>query len=77
LFGRKIDMIKIDTERFEMKVLAGLKETIAREQPLIFVEVDNENTDQFSRFLSEIRYELRYRNKRYPWNENFLIAPIC
>ena len=76
LLGRKIDMIKIDTERFEMKVLAGLKETIAREQPLIFVEVDNENTDQFSRFLSEIGYELRYRNKRYPRNENFLIAPI-
>jgi FkbM family methyltransferase len=76
LVGRKIDMMKIDTEGFEMKVLAGLRNTIERERPLIYIEIDNANLDDFNGFVQQARYTIRYRNKRYPQNENFLIAPI-
>lgn len=75
LIGRKIDMIKIDTEGFEIKVLAGLTETIDREQPIIYIEIDNKNLDCFHEFMRAVRYEVVYRNKRYEQNENFLISP--
>lgn len=36
---KKIDLIKIDVEGFEKDVLAGLKETIKKYHPIIFMEI--------------------------------------
>ena len=39
----KIDLIKLDVEGFEMKVLSGARGTIVRYKPDLFVEVDDAN----------------------------------
>ncbi|MGZ8892691.1 MAG: FkbM family methyltransferase [Halobacteriota archaeon] len=38
LFGHRIDFLKIDAEGMEIEVLEGLKRTIAKQRPRIFIE---------------------------------------
>lgn len=38
---KKIDLIKIDVEGFEMEVIEGLEKTIQRNQPIVVVEVNH------------------------------------
>lgn len=40
---QRIDVLKIDTEGFEMNVLKGAKKLIERFKPILFVEIDEEN----------------------------------
>lgn len=40
---RRVDLIKIDVEGFEMKVLAGAEAALARFRPLLFVELCDSN----------------------------------
>ena len=40
---KKIDLIKIDVEGFEMKVLKGAKNTLKKDKPDLFIEIDNDN----------------------------------
>ena len=48
LIGNKhTDFIKIDAEGYELKVLTGLKKTINRDKPPIYVEVDDTNRSRF------------------------------
>lgn len=75
LAGQKIDFIKLDVEGMEMRVLAGLRETIARERPIMFVEVDVENIEAFQAWAAESRYLIRDTYKRYRENKNFLLVP--
>jgi FkbM family methyltransferase len=42
----KIDLVKIDTEGFEMTVLRGAEETIKKFKPVLFIEVNDENLKQ-------------------------------
>lgn len=37
--GRRLDLIKIDVQGFEAKLIAGARQTIARDRPTIFCEV--------------------------------------
>src|SRR6185369_17454681 len=39
----KIDLIKIDTEGYEMNILSGSQQTLARYAPILFIEVDDNN----------------------------------
>lgn len=39
----RVDVIKVDTEGFELEVLEGCEEVIDRHHPILFVEVDNDN----------------------------------
>lgn len=39
----RIDLIKIDVEGYELKVLKGARETLARHKPRLFIEVDEQN----------------------------------
>ncbi|WP_238987513.1 FkbM family methyltransferase [Roseovarius dicentrarchi] len=41
------DLIKIDVEGMEMKVLSGLRQTIATHRPVILIEVDESNATAF------------------------------
>lgn len=67
LAGEKPSLIKIDVEALEMKVLNGLKETIARCRPILFVEVDHSNEQAFADFLDAANYEML---NRIPANGN-------
>ncbi len=77
LTGRQVDFIKIDVEGMELRVLAGLKETLTRCRPLIFVEVDRANLFEFKSWFRSNGYAVRARYKRYRTNENFLLEPVA
>lgn len=66
--------IKIDTEGFELRVLRGLVETLARHRPTVFVEVEDANIDEAQAMLIDKGYTLRERFKRYPGVTNFLFV---
>lgn len=74
--GRQIDFIKIDVEGHEMRVLAGLEQTIARNRPKMFIEVDDSNRAAFDAWVESHRYELIKAFRRRPNNENFLMQPV-
>ncbi len=71
----RIDFIKIDTEGFEIKVLAGLEKTIRKHRPTIYIEVDWQNQVEFKSFLQLANYRVEKQHKNYEPNENFLILP--
>ena len=39
----KVDLIKIDTEGFEMNILKGATETITKNKPVLFIELNDNN----------------------------------
>ncbi|MBV7380302.1 FkbM family methyltransferase [Maritimibacter dapengensis] len=69
------DMIKIDVEGMEMKVLDGLEQTIATHRPLLLVEVDNENEQAFFDWVGAHGYKLEQTVQRYRLNKNHLLLP--
>lgn len=73
LLDAKPDVIKIDVEGMELKVLNGLSETIRRHEPTIFVEVDNHNSADFHKWLQTVDYEVVRTFPQNAQNENFLI----
>jgi len=52
-FPRPIRLVKVDTEGHELHVLAGMKELLARDHPVLVVEA---NSDQIPAFLSKFGY---------------------
>jgi hypothetical protein len=50
--------MKIDVERMELEVLAGLSKTIARCRPNIFVEIDILHSEAFEAWLEDNRYRV-------------------
>lgn len=75
LSGVTPSLIKIDVEGMEMSVLTGLSDTIEREKPAIFVEVDRANYDAFDGWLQRVGYKAVEKFQRYRANTNFLIVP--
>lgn len=53
-----IDFIKIDVEGYELHVLSGGRETIAKNKPKLFIEIWNSNLRSASYILSEMGYSL-------------------
>ncbi len=70
-----ISMIKIDTEAMELEVLSGLRQTIARHRPTLFVEVDDANRDAFMAFATAHDYSVAATYRRYQTNCNYLLEP--
>ncbi len=68
-------VIKIDVEGMEMRVLQGLEQTIARAQPVMLVEVDQENYDAFEALLERLNYDVAKTIQRYKSNRNYLVVP--
>jgi FkbM family methyltransferase len=71
----EVGFIKIDTEGFELQVLAGLEATIERCRPRLFVEVENEQIDRFKDFCLSHHYEIAEDFRRYPVCTNYLAVP--
>lgn len=75
LGGRNFDFVKIDVEGMEMPCLAGMAALISRCRPLIYIEIDANNTRAFEHWCLVNRYVVRERLRHYAFNENYLIAP--
>jgi FkbM family methyltransferase len=56
----KLDFIKMDIEGMEMLALDGLKNTIKNSRPNIFLEVIEENKQEFNKWLEDNRYDIVY-----------------
>lgn len=76
--GFEPDVVKIDVEGHEVKVLRGLKETMRRCRPSVFLEIHPERIlqegEQLS-FLTEFFAELRY-GARMVSGESLALADI-
>ena len=57
---KKIDFLKIDTEGYEAKVLAGGKETIKKCRYIQYEQGNHGSKDGFERFLPEDEFTLYY-----------------
>ena len=85
LFGHRIDFLKIDVEGMEIEVLEGLKRTIAKQRPRIFIEVDNSNVGKFFEWTTINNYHIAASGSRRtfwsasalstPGYENFMLIP--
>lgn len=73
-----IDFIKMDVERMEMVALAGLKQTIDRCRPKIFIEVSAENEDDFRAWIQDNKYTVHSTHDKYsaPIFANYFILPL-
>lgn len=70
----RVDLLKIDVEGMEMKVLAGAARLISRSRPLIFIEVANRNTNDLMAWLKNADYRVAriFTDKGHA---NYLLAP--
>ncbi len=75
LEGVTPDFIKIDVEGMEIRVLNGLRKTIKRARPTLFVEVDQPNDDAFHTFVDEIGYRVIKKMGQYKSNKNYILKP--
>lgn len=53
--GRKIDLLKIDTEGFEDQVLAGAVELVGRYRPVVYLELSQQYGDSSARAVAWLR----------------------
>ncbi|MBI1217416.1 MAG: FkbM family methyltransferase [Rhodobacteraceae bacterium] len=75
LGNERFDLLKIDVEGMEMKVLSGLSGLIAATRPAIFIEVDRSNQAAFADWLREVDYTVEEEFSRYRANTNYLVKP--
>lgn len=73
--GERFDLVKIDVEGMEMAVLAGLEATIARDRPLVLVEVDHENDAAFTDWVAAHDYQEVAAWAPWHRNRNILLQP--
>lgn len=74
--SRRVDFVKIDVEGGEMAVLVGMKETLARWRPTIFVELGDQYLPQFTPWLEANGYRIVDKYERYIGLPNYLLKPV-
>lgn len=76
ILDEQVAFIKIDVEGMELDILSGLKQTIRRWQPTIFVEVWDNKLGAFVEWCERESYQLVERFRRYDAIQNYLIKPM-
>ena len=76
LGAQTIDFLKIDVEGMELEVLRGFCETIRRDNPVIFLELEKKNEDEFATWLKAEQYEIATEVRAFAHNRNILVSPI-
>jgi len=71
-----VDFIRIDAEGMKLEVLAGAARIIRESRPKIMIEVLNEHTDAFNRWLAANRYRV-FRTFQYVNAATLLIEPAA
>ena len=73
-----VDFIKMDVERMEMVALAGLKQTIDRCRPKMFIEISAENDDDFKTWVQDNNYQIHSKHDKHsaPIFANYFITPL-
>lgn len=72
----KIDLLKIDVEGMALQVLRGAMRIIAESRPILFVEIDQKDNEEFLSWLDEVGYEPRSVMTMYQGITNFLCSPV-
>ncbi len=68
-----IDLVKIDVQGAEKEVLSGLRKTLQRSHPLVWIEISETTRHDFSTVgsvfdcLGQRRYEALSFSRRWPW----------
>ncbi|WP_324754528.1 FkbM family methyltransferase [Roseovarius sp. Pro17] len=75
LAGEAPDLIKIDVEGMEIKVLSGLERTVRKHRPVILIEVDEENAVAFDAWRNKHRYDVVQSLRHSRKNCNYLLTP--
>lgn len=75
LLGQHIDFIKIDVEGMEIDVIEGLRQTIWRCRPTVFVEIDNENDEGFCALMAALDYVEAVEVRKLRFNRNAIFVP--
>ena len=69
------DLIKIDVEGMEIKVLSGLEKIISTHRPVILIEVDEENSEPFNAWCTSHDYGVAQTVRHSRKNCNYLLTP--
>jgi FkbM family methyltransferase len=54
-----VSLIKIDVEGFEVKVLAGARQTLSRQRPAVIIEINAGNLVAVRRFFEDLGYDVQ------------------
>ena len=63
----KIDFVKIDVEGFELKTLAGMKGTLKKHKPAVFIEAGSKTAAAVAEFFKNIGYRKPIAYKDGNW----------
>ncbi len=70
-----VDFLKIDVEGHEIPCLNGLRQTITRHRPVIFVEISNENMDEVMGMFDAFGYREEWVDTHYAKVTNKIMLP--
>ncbi len=71
--GERPDLIKIDVEGMEMKVLSGFEAVISDARPALFVEVDTGNDAAFRDWCRDRDYSVTFEARHQAANVNYFV----
>ena len=70
-----VGFIKIDVEGMEMDVIAGLRETIGRGRPAMFLEIEDRQMPDFELWNRAFEYRVQATFVRYRGKKEYLLLP--
>ena len=74
LDGEAPDLIKVDVEGMEIKVLSGLSRIISTHRPVILIEVDEQNANAFENWRNAHCYDVAHTIRHSRKNCNYLLT---